>query len=108
MKRRTLIAALGGTAALRPLAASAQQSGKVTKIGFLYPGAPEALKPRLVAFAGALQARGFVEGRNISILTRVADLDSGRLKLLAAELIAQSVDLLAVVGRPATEAARVL
>jgi putative ABC transport system substrate-binding protein len=108
MRRRTLIAALGGTVALRPLAAPAQQPGKVTKIGFLYPGTAEPLKPRLAAFSAALKAKGFVEGRNISILTRVADLDSGRLKPLAAELVAQSVDMLAVVGRPATEAARAL
>jgi putative ABC transport system substrate-binding protein len=108
MKRRTLVAAVGGAAAIWPLAALAQQPGKVTKIGLLYPGTAEPLKPRLAAFAGALQAKGFVEGKNISILTRVADLDGARLKPLAAELIAQSVDMLVAVGRPATEAARSL
>lgn len=108
MRRRSFIAALGGAAAIWPLAAESQQAGRTTKIGFLYPGKAEPLRPRLAAFLSSLQARGFIEGRNVSVVSRTSDLDDSRLQPLAGELVAMPVDMLVTIGRPATEAARAL
>jgi putative ABC transport system substrate-binding protein len=59
MNRRALITLLGGTAASWPLAARAQQAGKIVTIGIL---ALEALPP-IDTFRQALSDLGYVEGK---------------------------------------------
>ena len=63
MRRRDIIALLGGVALARPLAAEAQQAGKVYRIGYLSQGEP----PRawVEALQQGLRERGYVEGRNL-------------------------------------------
>ena len=48
MKRREFITLLGGTAAGWPLAARAQQTGRVYRVGFFTAGAP--IQPEFVDF----------------------------------------------------------
>ena len=68
MKRRAFIPLLGGAAAAWPLAARAQQTGKVWRIGFVAGGArPVPLE--MSAYAGFLQGMrelGYVEGRDFA------------------------------------------
>jgi putative tryptophan/tyrosine transport system substrate-binding protein len=66
MKRREFISLLGATAAW-PLAARAQQSGKVPTIGFLGGGTPASWGPWTTAFVARLRELGWVEGRSIAI-----------------------------------------
>ena len=57
MKRRAFISLLGGAAAW-PLAAGAQQPGKVPTIGFLGSGTPITAGAWVVAFAQRLRELG--------------------------------------------------
>ena len=66
MRRRDFITMLGGVAATWPLAARAQQPGKLPTIGVL--GADAAVwRPWMDAFVKRLGERGWVEGRTIAI-----------------------------------------
>jgi putative ABC transport system substrate-binding protein len=67
MRRRDFITLLGG-AATWPLAARAQQAGKVWRVGVLATGP---LTPAMLSvFRGGLRERGYVEGQNLSIDVR--------------------------------------
>ena len=85
MRRRAFITLLGGAAAW-PLVARAQQTGKVSRIGFLGPSSP-ALERHLVdAFRQKLRELGHVEGENLVIEYRWAEGQDEQLPSLAAEL----------------------
>jgi putative tryptophan/tyrosine transport system substrate-binding protein len=97
MKRRGFIALLGGAATAWPLAALAQQAGKLPTIGFLGADA-SVFSPWTVAFAGRLRELGWVEGRTIAIEYRW---DEGRIERdaeIAAEFVRLKVDVIVTVG----------
>src|SRR5450755_4625406 len=75
MRRREFITLLGGAAAAWPLAARAQQPGRVRRIGVLLPGnsATAARNPRMQAFYKALQELGWIEGQNVAFERRWAE-----------------------------------
>ncbi len=82
-----------------PLAAEAQQAGKVYRIGFLTPGSPvKSFKLRLTAFRQGLRKLGYVEGKNIVIEERYAKGRRDRLPKLAAELVRLKVDAIVTHG----------
>src|SRR5215475_12336601 len=64
--RRELLAALGGAAAAWPLAARAQQAGKLPTIGFLSAD-PSIESKRVAAFVQRLRELGWIDGRNLAI-----------------------------------------
>jgi putative ABC transport system substrate-binding protein len=88
MRRREFITLLGGAAAAWPLAASAQQSERVRRIGVLMGGAESnpVNQARLAAFLDGLQQLGWTEGRNVRIDTRWPAGDADR-RTYAAELV---------------------
>jgi putative ABC transport system substrate-binding protein len=95
MKRRDLIALLGGAAAAWPLAARAQQGDRVRRIGVLTNLAaddPEG-QIRLTAFAQALAQLGWTVEQNLRIEHRWAAGDAERIRRYAAELIALAPDV---------------
>jgi putative tryptophan/tyrosine transport system substrate-binding protein len=67
MKRREFIVLVGGAAAALPLRASAQQFGKVFRIGYLSGNSPESGKALLACFEDGLRERGWVAGGNVQI-----------------------------------------
>jgi DNA-binding LacI/PurR family transcriptional regulator len=90
VKRREFITLLGSAVAW-PLAARAQQSERVRRIGVLMGFAeddPEA-KVRLAAFRQGLEKRGWSEGRNVRIDTRFAPAGA-QARVVAKELVAET------------------
>src|SRR5262245_8266811 len=86
MKRRAFIT-LGGAAVAWPLAARAQQAGKLSRIGYLGVSS-SSLEPHYVgAFRQRLRELGHVDGENIAIEYRWAEGQDDRLPSLATELV---------------------
>ena len=103
LSRRSVLA--GGFALLAaPLAADAQQAGKVWRIGVLSPGSPS---PALLeAFREGLRELGYVDGQNIAMEWRFAEAKPERLAAVAAELVRLKVDVIFTINVPASQAAK--
>jgi putative tryptophan/tyrosine transport system substrate-binding protein len=95
MKRREFITALGG-AAVWPLAAQAQQSKKIYRIGYLTANLSS--YPWVNGFVRELSDRGYSEGKNLTIEWREAKGHSELLPEMAADLVRQNVDVIVAVG----------
>ena len=107
MRRRDFITLIGGAAATWPLAVRAQQqSGKVSRIGFLTRATDASVSTQIDAFRQGLRDLGWVEGKSISIEYRDAEGQADRLPALAAELVALNVDVIVTVDTPPTQAAK--
>ena len=99
MRRRAFIAFIGGAAAW-PLAARAQQSDRVRRIGVLLPATANdaEFQTRLAAFLQELAQLGWSEGHNVRIDTRWATTDSAAIRRHAAELAALAPDVILAYG----------
>jgi len=104
MKRRQFITLLGSAAAasslLWPLAARAQQSDRMRRVGVLYGQAaddPEA-QARAVAFQQRLQQLGWTDGRNVRIDYRWGGGSADRIRKYVAELVALAPDVILTSG----------
>jgi putative tryptophan/tyrosine transport system substrate-binding protein len=104
MKRRAFITLLGGAAAW-PVAARAQQPGKLPTIGFL-GAAPSIESQRVAAFEQRLRELGWIEGRTVAIEYRWAEGRSERYAENAAELVRLKVDVIVTSATPPTLAAK--
>ena len=87
MRRREFITLLGGAAAAGPLAARAQQAGKVYRIGILETIPASQNTANLDALRKGLRALGYIEGQNLSIDYSSADGTAERFPELAGELL---------------------
>jgi putative ABC transport system substrate-binding protein len=106
MGRREFITLLGGTAAAWPLAADAQQTERVRRIGVLV-GLPEGDPEGEVwaqAFLKALPLLGWQPGANVQIDVRWATPDITRMQGIARELVRAQPDAIQVTSTPATAA----
>jgi putative ABC transport system substrate-binding protein len=97
VRRRDVIKAIAGSAAVWPLAARAQQPA-MPVIGLLDVRSADTVGDRLPAFRQGLKASGYVEGENVAIVYRWAENEIDRLPELAAELVRRKVNVLAAVG----------
>jgi putative tryptophan/tyrosine transport system substrate-binding protein len=104
MRRREFILALGGAAAAScvswPLAARAQQPARVPRIGIVDD------TPMWQSFRQALREFGYVEGQSVNYEYRYSEGVPARVAAAVGELVRRPVDLIAVFGTPATEAAK--
>ena len=110
MKRREVIALLGGVAAavLRPRTARAQQDGRMRRVGLLMNLAADdpAGRERFATVVLGLREAGWVDGRNIQIDARWTAGDPERFRTYAAELIALAPDVILAATTPAVTALR--
>jgi len=97
--RRDFITLLGGVAAAWPLAARAQQPGKLPTIGFLGATTPSAASQWIAAFAQRLRELGWIEGRTIAIVYRWEDRVE-RLAEIVAEFARLKVDVIVTHSTP--------
>src|SRR2546430_4382567 len=97
-RRRYFITLLGGAAVSWPLAARAQQPGKLPTIGFLVAGTPSSHGQWVAAFARRLRELGWIEGRTIAIEYRWAEGRGERYVEIAAEFVRLKVDVIVTSG----------
>jgi putative ABC transport system substrate-binding protein len=108
MRRREFILALGSAAAAWPLAARAQQTGGMQRIGVLLASAEDEsdIQARLAGFRQAIEKLGWSEGRNVRIDTRFAAGRADQYETLAKELVALQPDVILAHSPPITAAVK--
>ena len=100
-RRREFILALGGAAAVWPLAARAQQP-TIPIVGYLHSDSPQTVAGLLAAFREGLSETGYIEGQNVAIEYRWAENDLSRIPELVADLVRRRVAVIATPGSSAT------
>jgi len=106
IERRKLLATLGGAAAAWPLAARAQQTGRVYRLGVLEMSSAASNAANIDALRKSLRELGYVEGQNLVLDYRSAEGRAERFPQLAAELLRLNVDLIVTRGTLAVMAAK--
>ena len=97
-RRREFIALLGGAATAWPIAALAQQLGKVPIVGFLGSSAPSTMSQMIAAFLQRLHELGWSEGRTVAIEYRWAEGRRERAEEASAEFARHNVDVIVTAG----------
>ena len=92
MRRRDFITGIAGSAAVWPLAASAQQTGKVWRIGFLSGASRSAVSGLYDAFVQGMREHGYVDEKDYAIEWRSAE-SYERVPEIAAEFVRLKVDV---------------
>jgi putative ABC transport system substrate-binding protein len=105
MRRRDFISIIGSAAIARPLAARAQQSEQMRRIGVLMTGPPDDQEgqSRLAGFLRGLQELGWIPGSNLRIDYRWAN-DAAYRHQYAVELIALAPEVILASTSPGTAA----
>jgi len=88
------------------VSAEAQQSGKVSRIGFLAGASASFNSAQIKVFLQGLRELGYVEGKNMVIEYRYADGKLDRLPDLAADLVRLKVDVIVTNSAPGVLAAK--
>jgi putative ABC transport system substrate-binding protein len=107
IRRRDFVMLLGGGAAAAwPLAARAQQTAQIRRVGMLigYAENDPETQARLAAFRQAFEQLGWKEGRSVRIDYRFAPASPDQAQLLAKELVALHPDVLLGNSTPAAAA----
>jgi putative tryptophan/tyrosine transport system substrate-binding protein len=105
MRRRVLFKAIGGAAALWPLASRAQEARRY-RVGLLETVSADRNAANLDRLRQGLRERGYVEGKNLQLEYRSAGGHAERFPEMARELVSLGVDLIVTRGTPAVLAAK--
>jgi putative ABC transport system substrate-binding protein len=112
LKRRDFITLVGGAAAW-PLAASAQQSARVYRVGLIFTTSsvsemvgPNPNHPLVKTFVNRLRALGYLEGQNLVLEHRSAEGRFDRFPEITRDLVFRRVDVIVTVANPMTRAAK--
>src|SRR2546430_11583420 len=105
MRRREFITLLGGAAAAWPLAAHAQQPGKLPTIGFLGQSTRSATSEWTTAFVQRLRELGWIDGRNVAIEYRWGEGRNERFVQIAAAFVRLKVAVIVTTVTPQVLAA---
>jgi putative ABC transport system substrate-binding protein len=104
MKRREFITLLGVAALLAPVAAGAQESGRIYRLGLLHPSPRQS--PQLNALFDELRRLGFTEGQNLIVDARGLAARTEQFPALAIEMAKAGVDAIVCGGPLAANAAQ--
>jgi putative ABC transport system substrate-binding protein len=105
MRRRELIALLGGAVVARPLAARAQQPA-MPVVAFLRDGTADGSEHFVAALRNGLREAGFVENQNVVVEYAWTDGHTDRLPTVAADLVRRRVSVIVTSATNATIAAK--
>jgi putative ABC transport system substrate-binding protein len=103
MRRREFIALLGASV-IWPFVATAQQAGRIYRLGVLLPHPRDV--PVNVAFVEEFRRHGFIEGQNLEIEWRAYGMQFDLISQYAAELVKVRVDVITAGGEEAIRAAQ--
>jgi putative ABC transport system substrate-binding protein len=103
-RRAFISTAIGFLAA--PLAAVAQGTGRIPRIGIVVAGSPVAARHQVDAFREGLRELGYIDRQNILIEERWAEGKLERFGDLIADLRRSNVDVIVVVSAPGARAAK--
>jgi putative tryptophan/tyrosine transport system substrate-binding protein len=106
MRRQEFLGLLGGAAAAKPLAARAQQAGKLPTIGFLGATTSSVQSQWTAAFVERLRELGWIESRTIAIEVRWAEGRFDRSPEIIAEFVRRKVDVIVTHATPNIIAAK--
>jgi putative tryptophan/tyrosine transport system substrate-binding protein len=106
MRRRKFMTVLGGAAAAWPLAATAQQAGRVYRIGVLETRSADQNAANMDALRLGMKVLGYIEGQNFVIEYRSANGRGERFPELALDLLHLKVDVIVTRGTPAVLAVK--
>jgi putative ABC transport system substrate-binding protein len=100
VRRREVIATLGGVAVGWPLALRAQQPASMRRIGILhdYEAVDPEGKTQISAFSEQLRKLGWIEGENLEIQYRSAAVEGDLVRNAAAELITLKPEVVLAAG----------
>src|SRR5215467_5083121 len=90
LNRRDFISRLAVTASGWPLAARAQEPGRVYRLGALIPAGRET--PAVVAFFDEMRLHGFIEGRNLDIIPGGFNVPRDRIDAMVALIVKAAPD----------------
>src|SRR5262245_59641202 len=96
MRRRRFITLLGGAAAAWPLAVSAQQPGRIYRLGVLSQGPRQ--RPWYVAFFDELRLSGFIDGQNLMVLPDGFNAPIDQLPAQAKAIVKAAPDVIWCIG----------
>jgi len=105
MRRREFISLLGGGVAW-PLAARAQRTSEIPRIGFVYQGSQAVMALRIDAVLSGLRLSGYAAPAQVEIVARAAEGDPAKIVPLVAEVIARNGSGIMASGPLALNAAR--
>jgi putative ABC transport system substrate-binding protein len=102
-RRRFLLMSVAGAIGA-PLASDAQQARKIPVVGSLWNGSEAISAPNVAAVRQRLKELGYVEGRDVAIVSRYADGKFERFPALVKELIELKPDVIVAAGPQAGRA----
>ena len=106
MDRRAFLHTVAGSLLAAPLAAEAQQAGKIYRVGMLETRSAILNAANVDAFGQGMRELGYKQGQNLEIVYRSSDGHDERFPALADELVRLKVDLILTRGTPAALAAK--
>ena len=105
MHRRDFIKVVAGSAVTWPFAARAEQP-TLPVVGFINRASAKGYEPQLSAFLKGLSEAGYVDGQNVAIEYRWAEVKHDRLPAMAADLVHRHVNVIAATTTTAALAAK--
>src|SRR5262245_1607330 len=106
MRRREFITSLASTISGWPLAALAETTSKMYRIGILSTDGPAEAQSVFDAMLRGLASHGYIPDRNVALEIRASGVHAEQLPQLAKELVASNVDVILTFSCPAAVAAK--